>query len=146
MDKRKVMVLLIAASMLAGCAEIIPDPPDNTVAPNAPDLEYVNGTYTVLYGVNNSTTPIVSIGNNSTWLEIQSINLNATHLSFVVNDNTVIFHNYSFGLKGYLNQSGDLWSDGYAPNMGKATLHTPDYPYDITVDYSIVYREWSGKE
>ena len=101
---KKIMVLLIAASLLTGCAEIIPEPPTDEII------------------------------------------LNATHLSFIVDDNTVTFHNYSFELKGYLNQSDYLWSDGFAPNMGNATLYTPDYSYDITIDYVILYREWTGKE
>ena len=143
---KKIMVLLIAASLLTGCAEIIPEPPTDEIILNAPDWENVTGTYTVLIGDNNSTAPIITIGNNTTWLEVKTVYLNATHLSFIVDDNTVTFHNYSFELKGYLNQSDYLWSDGFAPNMGNATLYTPDYFYDITIDYVILYREWTGKE
>ena len=147
MDKRKVIVLLIAASMMAGCTEIIPDPPtDEEIIANAPDWENLNGTYTVLVGVNNSTAPSVTVGNNTTWLEVKKVYLNATHLSFEVDGNAITFNNYSFALKGYLNQSGNLWSNGHAPDMGNATLYTPDYPYDITIDYVILYREWNGKE
>jgi hypothetical protein len=146
MNKNKMMVLLIAASMMAGCAEIIPEPPNSVEGENPPEWKYVNGTYTIIIGDNNTTAPLITVGNNSTWLQIHSVTLNASHLSFEVDGNTITFHNYTFTLGGYLNQSGYLWNEGYASNIGNATLHTPDFPYDITIEYSIVYREWTGKE
>ena len=116
---KKVMAMLMVATLLAGCADAIPDAP---------------------------TAPVITVGNNSTWLEVQVITLNATHLSFEVVENQIVFSNYTFKLEGYLNQSGYLFGNGYAPDLGSATLYTPDFPYDITIEYYCVYREWTGNE
>ena len=144
---KKVMAMLMVATLLAGCADAIPDAPtdDNTVV-TVSGWETMSGNYTVMVGDNNSTAPVITVGNNSTWLEVQVITLNATHLSFEVVENQIVFSNYTFELEGYLNQSGFLFGNGYAPNLGSATLYTPDFPYDITIEYYCVYREWTGNE
>lgn len=145
-------LVFLVAVMLSGCAgEIIPDPPsdDDRVIPNSSTLE---GSFTVLVGDNNSTTPVIVLGNSTTWLEVISCNYTATHLSFTVDNNTVSFHNYTFEVGGYVSQVLDnfshdyLWDVGYAPSIGTAELHFSDFTYDITINYTITYREWSGTE
>tara|TARA_R100000152_G_C6771207_1_gene197665 strand:- start:882 stop:1322 length:441 start_codon:yes stop_codon:yes gene_type:complete len=146
MNKAYAICILLLAGTLAGCAEAIPDPPLVVEGANAPDWEYLNGTYTYMVDDNNSTVPVVTLGNESTWLQVNSYTLNATHMSFVTEDNAITFNNKSFTLSGYLNQEGVLWDSGYAPLMGNNTLHFPTFPYDITVEYSVMYREWTGME
>jgi len=146
MNKAYVISLLFMTGMLAGCAEAIPDPPSVVEGANAPDWSYLNGTYTYIVEDNNSTIPVVTLGNESTWLQVSSFTLNATHMSFVTEDNAITFNNKSFTLGGYLHQEGVLWDGGYAPLMGNNTLFFPKFPYDITVDYMVVYREWTGTE
>lgn len=153
------LVFLIAV-MLSGCAgEIIPDPPtdEDRVIPNSSTLE---GTFTVLVEDENSTTPIITLGNSTTWLEVISYNYTVTHLSFTVDNNTVTFHNYTFEVGGYLSQNitymnrlnldtiqyDYLWSSGYAPSIGTADLYFSDFTYDVTVNYTVTYREWRGTE
>ena len=159
------LVFLIAV-MLSGCAgEIIPNPPsdDDRVIPNSSTLE---GSFTVLVGDENSTEPVITLGNSTTWFEVISYNYTVTHLSFSVDNNTVTFHNYTFEVGGYVSQevtfdisyhhsllmnldnfSYDyLWSNGYAPSIGTVELFFSDFDYDITINYTITYREWRGTE
>jgi len=139
------LVFLIAV-MLSGCAgEIIPDPPadEDRVIPNSSTLE---GSFTVLVGDNNSTTPVIVLGNSTTWLEVISCNYTATHLSFTVDNNTVTFHNYTFEVGGYVSQGEHVWSNGYAPSIGEVQLYFSDFEYDITINYTVTYREWRGTE
>ena len=65
---RTLIVLLLVSSSLAGCAEMIPDPP---VEGNDPisTTEYHNFT---LEDTNNSTLPTITVGSNSTLVEIFS--------------------------------------------------------------------------
>jgi len=145
---KKIMALLMVTVMLAGCADAIPDAPtdeEGTVI-TVSGWETMSGNYTVMFGENNSTAPILTVGNSSTWLELQVVILNATHLSFEVVENQIVFSNFTFELEGYLNQSGFLFGSGYAPDLGNATIYTPDFPYDITIEYYCVYREWTGNE
>ncbi len=139
-------LVFLVAVMLSGCAgEIIPDPPsdDDRVIPNSSTLE---GSFTVLVGDNNSTTPVIVLGNSTTWLEVISCNYTATHLSFTVDNNTVSFHNYTFEVGGHVSQGNTVWSNGYAPSIGSVELYFSDFTYDITINYTITYREWRGTE
>lgn len=139
-------LVFLVAVMLSGCAgEIIPDPPsdDDRVIPNSSTLE---GSFTVLVGDNNSTTPVIVLGNSTTWFEVISCNYTATHLSFTVDNNTVSFHNYTFEVGGYVSQGNAVWSNGYAPSIGSVELYFSDFTYDITINYTITYREWRGTE
>tara|TARA_R110002167_G_scaffold243023_4_gene448585 strand:+ start:63 stop:557 length:495 start_codon:yes stop_codon:yes gene_type:complete len=143
-------LVLLVAVMLSGCTgDIIPDPPtfDNRVAPNTTTLE---GTFNVLIGDNNSTTPTIIIGNTTSWLEVLNYNYTATHLSFTVDNNTVTFHNYTFEVGGYVSQgihnSSFLWNNGHAPSLGTAELHFSDFTYDVTINYTVTFREWRGIE
>jgi len=113
---------------------------------NVTGWETLSGNYTVIVDENNSTVPVISIGNNTTWMEIQVITFNASHLSFEVVDNQIVFSNFTFELEGYALQNGVLFSSGYAPDMGNVTVYMPTFPYDITVEYYCVYREWTGHE
>lgn len=171
---KKVMALLIAASLLAGCADAIPDPEgwlsDDKVI--EPDWITEVGEITVMYNattivnitvengsVNNTTIyenttmivdvpdPVVWINTNITygWLELREINYTATHLSFVIINNTVIFNNYSFDVTAYLVQDDYKWNSGFAPELGNATLYVPSFPFDITINYTITYRVWNGR-
>jgi len=171
---KKVMVLLITASLMAGCADVIPDPEgwlgDDEV--DEPDWITEVGEITVMYnatsivnvtvevvGENNTTTnqtttmevvvpdPVVWIDTNATygWLEVNAINYTATHLSFEIVNNTVIFNNYSFDVAAYLVQDSYKWSSGFAPELGNATLYVPSFPFDITINYTVTYRVWNGR-
>jgi len=146
---KRIMTLLMVSILLAGCADAIPDAPsedDGETVIVVSGWETLSGNYTVMAGDNNSTAPIITVGNNSTWMQIQIITLNASHLSFEVVDNQIVFSNYTFKLEGYASQDGVLFSNGYAPNMGTVDIYTPTFPYDITIEYYCVYREWTGHE
>ena len=93
---KKMMVLLITASLMAGCADAIPDVPGMGEEEVVVEWTTLNEEFTVLVGDdNNSTYSTVTIGTNSSWLEVSSFNYTATHLSFEIVNNTVIFNNYT---------------------------------------------------
>ena len=167
---KKAIVLLVVASMLAGCADGIPDPTDIFTDCESPELMTETGTITVLE--NESYNPI-SIGNESKWFELVSYSYTATHLSFEVVNNSVIFNNLTFDVNSYLYQehitnyvvsvpinsttnetTNYTFSDtsivsfdsGYAPNIGLVYLYVSDFDYDITIEYTISYKVWTGKE
>ena len=80
-------------------------------------------------------------------IELQSFKYNITHLSFEVINNSVIFNNYSWvNMQGYLVQGGNYWSSGFAPEFGNASLHFAAFPFDVTVEYEVVYRVWDGRQ
>ena len=171
---RKMIALIMVCSFMAGCADAIPEPENwfNDEVSTDPDWVTEVGTFTVMYnatttvnesvevaGENNTTTtevittivdvpdPVVWIDTNSTygWIEVQTVNYTATHLSFDIINNTVIFNNYTFDVGGYLVQDDYRWNSGYAPEMGNATLFMPSFPFDITVNYTVTYRVWNGR-
>ena len=138
MSKRKMIVLLMVASMMAGCADAIPDLPGSE-EDVVTEWTTLNGEYTVLVDdANNSTYSDVRLGTNNTWLIVQSFNYTATHLSFEIVNNTVIFNNFTWENEGYIHI-------GHASDMGTETLYFPDFPYDITVNYTVVYRTVNGR-
>ena len=150
---KKMMVLLIAASIMAGCADAIPDLP-GTEEEVVIEWTTLMGEFTILSPTTtdngtvidgNSTYSTVTIGTNNTWLEVNRINYTATHLSFEIVNNTVIFNNFSFSNDGYIIQDGLLFNSGYAPNYGQAELYFPTFPYDITVNYTVEYRMVNGR-
>ena len=131
---------------MAGCADAIPDVPGMGEEEVVVEWTTLNEEFTVLVGDdNNSTYSTVTIGTNSSWLEVSSFNYTATHLSFEIVNNTVIFNNYTFANDGYVSQDGMLFNSGYAPNYGQAELYFPNFPYDITVNYTIKYRTENGR-
>ena len=145
---KQILAILVVCSLMAGCAGI-PDPGSilgDEVITNSPDWKTTTGEYVVIVGDNNSTIPVIEIGNDTTWLETSQVNFTAVHLSFTVDNNTVLFHNYTFEIAGMLIQNNITWHTGYAPSLGKAQLVTSDFPYDITINYTITYREWMGNE
>jgi len=173
-NKKKMIALMIVCSFMAGCADAIPEPDswfedDEIIAPDwitevGEFTIMINETTTVeviteVAGENNTTinetttmevavpNPVIWFDTNSThgWLEVMRVNYTATHLSFNIVDNTVIFNNYSFNVGGYLVQDGFMWSNGYAPNLGNATLYVPTFPFDISVNYTVTYRVWNGR-
>ncbi len=136
---KKMIVLLIAASLMAGCADAIPDAPFGGEEEVVVEWTTLNGEFTVLVGdENNSTYTDVTIGTNNTWLIVNSFNYTATHLSFEIVNNTVIFNNFTFYNEGYIHI-------GHASDMGTETLYFPVFPYDITVNYTVVYRTENGR-
>ena len=137
----------MVASMMAGCADAIPDPNfgEEEVIINK-EWTTLMGEFTVLVDDgNNSTYSTVTMGANNTWLDVNSFNYTATHLSFEIVNNTVIFNNYTFDNDGFISQNGVLFSSGYAPNYGMAELYFPSFPYDITVNYTVQYRTVNGR-
>ena len=48
-------------------------------------------------------------------------------------------------MKGYIVQDGVYWQTGLAPNFGDAELHFAAFPFDVTVEYEVVYRVWDGR-
>ena len=131
---------------MAGCADAIPDVPGMGEEEVVVEWTTLNEEFTVLVGDdNNSTYSTVTIGTNSSWLEVSSFNYTATHLSFEIVNNTVILNNYTFANDGYVSQDGMLINSGYAPNYGQAELYFPNFPYDITVNYTVKYRTENGR-
>jgi|TARA_R110000744_G_scaffold39163_7_gene89245 hypothetical protein len=115
-------VLLLISASLAGCTDMIPDPPS--------ELNTNVGTFDTY---NNNTIPIVIIGNNTTLIEIYSF-----EFSVVTNaTNTTI-------LEGNLYQSNSTFTftNGYAPNVGEVFTHF-FYVEDATYNYTISYLEWN---
>jgi hypothetical protein len=142
---RKAMALLIVASLMAGCADAIPDVPGNEEEIITTEWTTISGEFTVLTDVNNSTYEVVVLGENNTWFKLNSFNWTATHLSFDIINNTVIFNNYTFDNDGYVIQDGIMFSAGYAPNYGQVELYFPTFPFDITVNYTVEYNTVNGR-
>lgn len=149
---KKIMSLMIVCTFLAGCADAIPDPSDvyNEEEAIQKDWETMTGEFTLVLE-NNSTlvhAPEMWLDTNKTYglIELGGFNYTAEHLSFVVDNNSVIFHNYTFNMKGHLVQDGYIWSEGLAPEFGNATLHFAAFPFDVTVEYELTYRIWDGRE
>lgn len=239
---KKMIALLLVTTMLAGCTEGIPDPVDFFDDCTEPDWETNTGTVVIL---ENDTYSPISIGNESKWLELRSFTFTATHLSFTVENNSVVFNNMTFeNIGGHLyvedssnltqsftiytyelvnnvtNQTYDIsaeyalalstswvyhdhtynndtsvnstglltrtisfeediildtnvtiesgnyslvetahevsltfvdtdtirFDSGYSPELGLVMLDLPDFDFDITIDYTVEYRLWSGKE
>ena len=84
---------------------------------------------------------------DSSFIEILQFNYTATHLSFTVDNNTVTFHNYTYEVNGLVcsAKSNICIQSGYLPDTGDFSLHFPDFPFDITINYTVIYREWKGK-
>jgi|TARA_R100000988_G_scaffold88069_1_gene51061 hypothetical protein len=124
---RSLVILLLVSSSLAGCAEMIPDPP---VEGNDPiwTTEYHNFTYE---DTNNSTMPIISFGSNDTLVDIFSA-------SVTLYNETV---NLTVDMKPYFSIGDMSFQTGVAPDMGEVTLNLIElhgYDYNCTV----VYRLW----
>ena len=124
---RTLIVLLLVSSSLAGCAEMIPDPP---VEGNDPiwTTEYHNFT---LEDTNNSTLPTITVGSNSTLVEILSAS------AFLYNETV----NLTVDMKPYFLVDNISFRQGHAPVMGEVTLNLIElkgYDYNCT----IVYRLW----
>ena len=125
---KKMFAILLTAVLVAGCTEALPSPPEDESFIHAP---------TIWVDVNTSYGAI----------ELQSFAYNITHLSFEVVNNSVIFSNYSWvGWQGYLVQEDKYWSSGFAPEFGNATLHFAAFPFDVTVEYELIYRVWDGRQ
>lgn len=149
---KKAIVLLIVCSFMAGCADAIPDPNEvynDEVAINK-EWKTMSGEFTLV--LDNNTTlvnaPELWLDTNKTYglIELSRFNYTAKHLSFEVVNNSVIFHNYTFNMKGHLIQDGYIWSEGLAPEFGNATLRFASFPFDVTINYEIEYRIWDGRE
>ena len=63
-----------------------------------------NAVVTVANILTNETGNTISFGNTSKWMEVVSITYTATHLSFTVDNNSVIFNNITF-----VDMQGDLY-------------------------------------
>ena len=124
---RLLLVLLLISPALAGCAEMIPDPP---VEGNDPiwTTEYHNFTYA---DTNNSTLPVITFGDNTTLVEIFSA-------SVTMYNETV---NLTVEMQPYFLLGDVSFRQQHAPAMGEVTLDLMDmkgYDYNCTV----VYRLW----
>ncbi len=151
----KLLTLMIVGAFLAGCTEALPDPPSEEFEGQVSDKEWttLTGEFTVVMDNTTNETliyaPTILLDVNTTYgaIELQSFKYNITHLSFEVVDNSVIFNNYSWvNMQGYLVQGNNYWSSGFAPEFGNATLHFAAFPFDVTVEYEVVYRVWDGRE
>ena len=143
-------------SLLAGCTDSLPSPGD-IFSDDDIENEWITVTGEFVLELNNTSNetsvvaPDIWVDINKTYgaLELGGFNYTATHLSFVVNNNSVIFNNYSFDMRGYLTQeSGNdtvYWQQGLAPEFGNATLHFATFPFDVTVTYEVTYRVWDGR-
>ena len=124
---RSLVILLLVSSFLAGCAEMIPDPP---IEGNDPVwvTEYPNFTYE---DTNNSTLPVITFGDNTTLVEIFSA-------SVIMYNETV---NLTVEMQPYFMVGDVSFRQQHAPAMGEVTLDLMDmkgYDYNCTV----VYRLW----
>lgn len=150
---RQLAVLMIAAVFLSGCTEALPNPPSEEFEGQTPQADWLTITdgFTVVMDNNTSLVhaPTIWVDVNTTYgaIELQSFTYNITHLSFEVVNNSVIFNNYSWvNWQGYLVQGDKYWSEGFAPEFGNATLHFASFPFDVTVEYELVYRVWDGRQ
>ncbi len=146
---------MIAAVFLSGCTEGLPDHPEEELEEQTPQADWMSMTGEFTLVMNNTTNetvihaPTIWLDVNTSYgmIELQSFKYNITHLSFEVVNNSVIFSNYSWvNIQGYLIQGGNYWSSGFAPEFGNATLNFAAFPFDVTVEYEVVYRVWDGRE
>ena len=114
------IVLLFLSASLAGCAEVIPDPPS--------EYDSISGSFDTY---DNKTIPEVAIGNNTTLLEIISVTYNMTNSN-----------NDSFEINGYVFQEGTdfVFNKGYALDIGKVYLHFA-YVENTSYTYEVYYSE-----
>jgi hypothetical protein len=114
------IVLLFLCSSLAGCTDIIPDPPS--------EYDSVSGSFDTF---DNKTIPEVAIGNNTTFLRIISIDYNITNSN-----------NEWLEINGYVFQEGNdfIFNYGYALDIGKVYLHFA-YVENATYTYEVYYSE-----
>ena len=93
---------------------------------------------------NNSTMPVVDLGNETMLFQLDYFTYTASHTSFTFVNNTVIFDNTTFESKtGHVNQGGLYVSTGYG-TTGSAILHFPDFGMNMTYNYDVRYRLWDG--
>ena len=149
--------LLLVSAFLAGCAEGLPSP-DEYFGEEEITTEWqtLSGEFTLVMDNESNetllTAPTIWIDVNTTYglIELGGFNYTAEHLSFEIVNNSVIFHNYTFSMQGYLIQVVDgqyvQWNEGYASEFGNATLHFAKFPFDVTVTYDVTYRIWDGRE
>ena len=114
------IVLLFLCSSLAGCTDIIPDPPS--------EYDSVSGSFDTF---DNKTIPVVVIGNNTTLLEIISVTYNMTNSN-----------NDWLEVNGYVFQEGNdfIFNYGYALDIGKVYLHFA-YVENASYTYEVYYSE-----
>jgi len=140
---KKVVALLMISTILAGCTEVIPDPEDVFSECPSPDWIKVDDEVTWMLD-NNSTMPVVDLGNETMLFQLDYFTYTASHTSFTFVNNTVIFDNTTFESKtGHVNQGGLYVSTGYG-TTGSAILHFPDFGMNMTYDYDVRYRLWDG--
>lgn len=114
------MVLLFLSASLAGCAEVIPDPPS--------EYNSISGSFDTY---DNKTISEIAIGNNTTLLEIYSVSYNITNSN-----------NDSFKINGHVYQEGTdfVFDKGYALDIGKVYLHFA-YVENASYTYEVFYTE-----
>tara|TARA_R110002049_G_scaffold296924_1_gene485494 strand:+ start:4485 stop:4913 length:429 start_codon:yes stop_codon:yes gene_type:complete len=114
------IVLLFLCSSLAGCTDMIPDPPS--------EYDSVSGSFDTF---DNKTIPVVVIGNNTTLLEIISVTYNMTNSN-----------NDWLEVNGYVFQEGNdfIFNYGYALDIGKVYLHFA-YVENASYTYEVYYSE-----
>ena len=114
------IILLFLSASLAGCAEVIPDPPS--------EYNSISGSFDTY---DNKTISEIAIGNNTTLLEIYTVSYNITNSN-----------NDSFKINGYVYQEGTdfVFDKGYALNIGKVYLHFA-YVENASYTYEVFYTE-----
>ena len=114
------IVLLFLCSSLAGCTDMIPNPPS--------EYDSVSGSFDTF---DNKTIPVVTIGNNTTFLRIISIDYNITNSN-----------NEWLEINGYVFQEGNdfIFNYGYALDIGKVYLHFA-YVENASYTYEVYYSE-----
>ena len=113
-------ILLFISASLAGCAEVIPDPPS--------EYNSISGSFDTY---DNKTISEIAIGNNTTYLQIISITYNMTNSN-----------NETFEINGYVFQEGTdfVFNYGYALDIGKVYLHFA-YVENASYTYEVFYTE-----
>ena len=152
---KKMFAILLTAVLVAGCTEALPSPPEEEFEGETTQAEWITMTGEFTLVMDNTSNesfihaPTIWVDVNTSYgaIELQSFAYNITHLSFEVVNNSVIFSNYSWvGWQGYLVQEDKYWSSGFAPEFGNATLHFAAFPFDVTVEYELIYRVWDGRQ
>ncbi len=126
---KKIFVLLIVSSMLAGCTDAIPAPEEWFGECETVESMTESGSVVVL---TNETGNTISFGNTSKWMEVVSVTYTATHLSFIVDNNSVIFNNITF-----VDMQGDL----YQYNNDSISQTIQVYTYELSNNTTLVETE-----
>lgn len=149
-DMKTVFSLLITTILLAGCTEALPEPGEIFGDCTYPDYQTLDGVQEL--DANESLN--VTFGNDSALLQVKSYSYHAEHLVFTVDGNSIIFENLTYDVDyGYVSQEIDnqtvlvfIDDTKHLPAFGEASLVSPAFDKNMTLTYTVEFREWFGDE